>query len=125
MSTDVSAILNGLEKGSLPTQSGLSAFLLKSRESPAEVVEALPFILRHLETSEELQSISTTLELLAELLGPCEDETVGERVSDCLVKSECFSRLFQFLSNTEFSIRFPLLRVFLYTCQRQPHAVQR
>ena len=81
MSTDVTAILSGLEKGSLPIQSGLSAFLLKSREAPVEVLEALPYVLNHLETSQDFQTISTVLELLAELLGPCEDENVGITVA--------------------------------------------
>ena len=72
----------------------------------------------------DLSTISSVLELLAELLGPNEDDSVGLLVSERLVQSHSFTRLFQFLPTAEFSIRFPLLRALLYTCQRQPKIVQ-
>jgi hypothetical protein len=71
MSVDVSVILNGLETGSIPVQSGISALLLKSRDSPAEVVSAIDYILQLLETSQDFGAVSTSLELLSELLGEC------------------------------------------------------
>ena len=103
MSIDVSVILQGLDSGSIPVVSGLSAFLLKSRDSPVDVLTALPYVLSQLESSTDSTTISTALELLTELLGPNEEECVGVQAADELIQSVSFSRLFQLLSITEFS----------------------
>ncbi|CAG5111689.1 Oidioi.mRNA.OKI2018_I69.chr2.g5968.t2.cds [Oikopleura dioica] len=122
--TDVAVILQSLESGTLPMQSGLSALLMKSRDNPVEVLSSVPFLVQRLSNENDLNKISIILNIFCELLGASESERVGDSTAESIIKSDVLTTLFSLLPETEFSVRFPLLRTLLYTCQRVPKDVQ-
>ena len=122
--TDVAVILQSLESGTLPMQSGLSALLMKSRDNPVEVLSSVPFLVQRLSNENDLNKISIILNIFCELLGASESESVGDSTAESIIKSDVLTALFSLLPETEFSVRFPLLRTLLYTCQRVPKDVQ-
>lgn len=123
--TDVAVILQSLESGTLPMQSGLSALLMKSRDNPVEVLSSIPFLIKRLSSENDLNKISIILNIFCELLGAStESESVGASTAESIIKSDVLTTMFSLLPETEFSVRFPLLRTLLYTCQRVPKDVQ-
>jgi len=122
--TDVAVILQSLEAGSLPMASGLSALLMKSRDDPVEVFASVPFLIQQLSSENDLNKISIILNIFCELLGASERESAGDATAEAITKSNVLASFFNLLPESEFSVRFPLLRTLLYTCQRLPKDVQ-
>jgi hypothetical protein len=122
--TDVAVILQSLEAGSLPMQSGLSALLMKSRDDPVEVFASVPFLIQQISSENDLNKISIILNIFCELLGASERESAGDATAEAIIKSNVLASFFNLLPESEFSVRFPLLRTLLYTCQRLPKDVQ-
>ena len=121
MSVDVATVVDGLLSGSIPPQAGLATLLIKGRENSAEIVSHVPYLITRLLDDRENGLIATNLEILATLLASeYDDEVVSALVDDIPL-----SRLLHHLSNHDFSVRYPLLRIFITIAKLKRPLLQR
>ena len=118
---DVGTVVEGLLSGSIPPQAGLSALLIKGRELPGEILKQLPYLTDRLVQDRDNDLVATNLEILANLL---ESQEASESV-ELLTQDSTLSRLLFHLNNPEFSLRYPLLRIFISIAKLKRNTLQR
>ena len=121
MSVDVGTVVEGLLSGSIPPQAGLSALLIKGRELPGEIIAQLPYLTGRLREDRENDLLATNLEIFANLL--CGQE--ADVAVESLTQDVTLSRLLFHLNNTDFSVRYPLLRILISIAKLKRSTLQR